>query len=111
MKGITVLLISKVETEETDPFGSPVYSERSEAIENVLVAPSSAQEILDSTELYGKKAVYTLGIPKGDTHDWEDQYVEFFGARWHVFGIPLKGIDSLIPLSWNTKVMVERYDG
>lgn len=110
MKGITVTLITNVQT-GTDPFGAPVYTETSESIDNVLVAPSSAQEIQDSTELYGKKAVYTLGIPKCDSHIWEDQIVEFFGERWHVFGIPLKGIDDLIPLGWNTKVTVERYDG
>lgn len=110
MKGITVTLISNTQT-GTDSFGSPVYSETFEEIDNVLVAPSSAQEILDSTELYGKKAVYTLGIPKTDNHVWEDKCVEFFGEKWHVFGIPLQGIESLIPLSWNKKVMVERYDG
>lgn len=110
MKGITVMLISNIQS-GIDPFGSPVYSEVSEAVDNVLVVPSSAQEILDSTELYGKKAVYTLGIPKEDTHAWEDKCVEFFGERWHVFGIPLKGIDALIPLDWNMKVTVERYDG
>lgn len=110
MRGITVRLITKVQS-GTDPFGAPLYEETAEDIENVLVAPASAQDIIDSTQLYGKKAVYTLGIPKEDTHIWEDQDVEFFGSRWHVFGIPLKGIDALIPLSWNTKVMVERYDG
>lgn len=110
MKGIAVKLISNTQI-GTDAFGSPVYSETSELVDNVLVAPSSAQEILDSTELYGKKAVYTLGIPKTDSHVWENQCVEFFGERWHVFGVPLQGIDSLIPLSWNKKVMVERYDG
>ena len=110
LKGITVTLITNVQN-GTDPAGAPIYEQTSEAIENVLVAPASSQDILDSTQLYGKKAVYTLGIPKGDTHDWEDQIVEFFDARWHVFGIPLKGIEAMIPLQWNTKVMVERYDG
>lgn len=110
IKGITITLITLVQT-GTDPLGAPIYRESPEEISNVLVAPSSAQEILDSTELYGKKAVYTLGIPKGDTHVWEDKCVEFFGKRWHVFGVPLEGIESMIPLSWNKKVMVERYDG
>lgn len=110
MRGITVTLINRVQTGE-DPLGAPVYEEVPEEIENVLVAPASAQDVLDSTQLYGRKAVYTLGIPKGDAHQWENRHVEFFGERWHVFGIPQKGIDALIPLSWNTKVMVERYDG
>lgn len=110
LKGITVTLIRNVQT-GTDPAGAPIYTQISEAVENVLVAPASAQDIIDATQLYGKKAVYTLGIPKGDTHVWEDQAVEFFGERFKVFGIPLKGIEAMIPLQWNTKVMVERYDG
>ena len=108
--GITVILHDMVQT-GTDPFGAPMYREDPVPVQNVLVAPSSAQEILDTTELYGKKAVYTLGIPKNDTHVWEDRVVEFFGERWRVFGIPLKGIDDMIPLEWNMKVMVERYNG
>ena len=110
MKGITVTLINKVQT-GTDPFGAPIYQEKNTEVENVLVAPSSCDDIVDSNKIYGKKAVYTLGIPKGDEHVWEDQIVEFFGERWRVFGIPAKGIDHLIPLCWNMKVMVERYDG
>lgn len=110
IKGITVRLITSVQV-GSDPAGAPIYEEVPEDIENVLVAPASAQDVIDGTQLYGKKAVYTLGIPKTDDHVWEDQMVEFFGQRWHVFGIPQKGIDAMIPLSWNTKVMVERYDG
>ena len=110
IKGITVRLITNVQI-GSDPAGAPIYEEVPEDIENVLVAPASAQDVIDGTQLYGKKAVYTLGIPKTDDHVWEDQMVEFFDQRWHVFGIQQKGIDAMIPLSWNTKVMVERYDG
>ena len=110
MKGITVILHTRVQT-GTDPFGAPIYEEVTDAVENVLVSPSSSQEIVNTTELYGRKAVYTLAIPKGDTHTWENQIVEFFGEVWRVFGIPTKGIDSLVPTAWNTKVTVDRYDG
>jgi len=51
-----------------------------------------------------------LAIPKGDTNIWEDQEVRFFGERFRVFGKPLQGIDDLIPLEWNKKVTVERYE-
>lgn len=110
MKGITVILHTRVQT-GTDLFGAPIYEEVPETVENVLVSPSSSQEIVNTTELYGRKAVYTLAIPKGDTHVWENQIVEFFGEAWRVFGIPTKGIDSLVPTAWNTKVTVDRYDG
>ena len=79
------------------------------AIKNVLVAPTSEEEILDTLNLTGRKAVYTLAIPKGDQHQWENQDVTFFGERWHTIGMPVEGIETMIPLEWNKKVRVERY--
>ena len=108
-RGITVTLYEVTQT-GTDDFGEPVHTETPTDVENVLVSPSTSQEILDTVNLYGRKAVYTLGIPKGDSHDWENRRVDFFGERWRVFGVPTKGIEELIPLDWNTKVTVERYE-
>lgn len=108
IKGITVVLIDKVES-GADPFGHPIYNDAEIPVDNVLVAPASSQDVINELDLTGKKAVYTLAIPKGDTHDWEDKEVRFFDQRWHVIGIPTQGIDSLIPLAWNKKVTVERY--
>lgn len=109
MKTITVLLYEKTEIGQ-DAFHKTMWREEPVQVSGVLCAPSSAQEILDSTNLYGKKAIYTLAIPKGDTHNWEDCKVSFFGQDWHVFGIPLEGIEGNIPLAWNKKVTVERYE-
>lgn len=108
IKGITIKLINPIE-EGTDPFGNPIYKDGEVTVENVLVSPASSDDIINQMTLNGKKAVYTLGIPKGDKHDWEDKEVKFFGQRWRTFGIPLEGIEELIPLDWNKKVMVERY--
>lgn len=109
IKGITVTLVDQ-ELTDTDDFGRPIYKNKDIDVENVLVAPASADDVINSTDLTGRKAVYTLGIPKGDAHDWENKEVKFFGKRWRVFGIPTEGIDDLIPLDWNKKVMVERYE-
>lgn len=108
IKGITVTLINKVETNK-DPFGKPIYEDTEILVDNVLISPTLSDDIVNQLNITGKKAVYTLAIPKGDTHIWEDQEVRFFGERWRVFGIPLQGIDHLIPLDWNKKVTVERY--
>lgn len=109
LKGITVVLYDKVQT-GVDPFNQPIYEETEIEVENVLVAPSTTDDITTSTDLVGKKAVYTMAIPKGDTNDWEDKKVKFFGREWKVFGFTLQGIEENIPLSWNKKVMVERYE-
>ena len=97
----------------TDAFNRPVVAETAVTVENVLVQPmeTTAGNPAGSTEASGKKAVYTLGIPKGDSHVWEDREVEFFGRRFRTFGISIQGIDDLIPLSWNKKVHVEAIEG
>lgn len=109
IKGITVTLINKIKTGE-NPFGAPIFEEEEIEVQNVLVSPTSSDEVLNQQNLTGRTAVYTLAIPKGDTNTWENQEVRFFGKRWRVFGIPLEGIEELIPLQWNKKVTVERYE-
>ena len=109
IRGITITLINKIETGK-DPFGEPVFEEAEIEVDNVLISPTTSDDIVNQLTISGKKAVYTLAIPKGDTNTWEDQEVRFFGERWRVFGIPMQGIDHLIPLAWNKKVTVERYD-
>lgn len=108
LKGITVTLIDKVETGK-DPFGNPIYEDEEIEVNNVLVSPTSSDDIVNQLTLTGKKAIYTLAIPKGDTHNWEDKKVRFFGKTWRTFGEPLEGIEELIPLNWNKKVTVEHY--
>lgn len=109
LKGITIKLYEKVKT-GVDEFNAPVYSYNEHYIDNVLVAPSTNDDIITSTDLIGKRAIYTIGIPKGDEHVWEDNIVEFFGHKWHVFTFTIQGIEDMIPLQWHKKVMVERYE-
>lgn len=109
IKGITVRLCVRKQT-GVDPFNNPVFTDAWENVENVLVAPSTSDDIVSSKDLYGKKAVYTMAVPKGDTHEWKDTMVEFFGQRFRTFGFPVQGIDENIPLDWNKKVMVETYE-
>ena len=108
LKGITIALVDKIEIGK-DGFGSPIYEDKEIEVNNVLVTPTSSDDIVNQLTLTGKKAIYTLGIPKGDMHDWEDKEVKFFGKTWRTFGEPLEGIEDLIPLDWNKKVTVEYY--
>lgn len=109
LKGIEITLINETQT-GTDSLKAPIYEDSEEIVENVLVSPASTSDLTDSLNLYGKKAAYTLAIPKGDTHDWRDRRVKFFGKTWRTFGEPIQGIDALVPLEWNTKVQVEVYE-
>lgn len=108
IKGISVIIRVKKEIGK-DEFYKPIYEYQDEVVENVLVAPTNSDDIITSTDLTGKKAVYTLAIPKGDVHDWIDCIVRFYNQEWHTIGYPLEGIEENIPLDWNKKVMVERY--
>ena len=109
IKGITVFLSTRKQI-GYDPFGKPIYEDVDIPIHNVLIAPTSTEDITNSLAIAGKKAVYTLAIPKGDTNKWQNQTVKFFGKTWRVFGNEMQGIEDLIPLDWNKKVMVERYE-
>lgn len=108
MRGITVTLYERTQT-GTDAFNAPVYTETPVDVENVLVAPLSDEERATELDLTGRRAVYQLGIPKGDAHTWEaGTRVGFFGEIWRIIGEPTEGISALIPLDWNKKVKVER---
>lgn len=108
--GMTVTLFER-KTDGVNPLNEPIVEYACPVeVGNVLVAPTTAQDLLDNTSLEGAKAVYTLAIPKSDTHNWENAKVKFFGETWKVYGIPLTGMDENIPLYWNKKVVVERYE-
>ena len=109
IKGITVTLYQRNQT-GTDAFHVPVYQELPTQVENVLVTPVSAEALVNDLQLYGKQAEYELCLPKEDTHDWTDCRVDFWGQSFRVFGPPQQWIDSLVPLDWNRKVKVERYE-
>lgn len=109
IKGITVTLHIKTRS-GTDDFNRDKFTDTTVNVNNVLVGQPSTQEILDTTNLYGRKAQYILGIPKSDTHVWENTCVEFFGKKWRTFGMPIKGIEENVPGDWNQKVWVDKYD-
>ena len=109
LKGVTIQLCIKDEVGK-DEFGRPIYKESWIDIDNVLIGEPSTDDITNTLTLDGKKVAYTLAIPKGDLHDWEDTKVIFFGETFKTIGKPIQGIEELIPLHWNKKVKVERYE-
>ena len=58
IKGITVTLIDKVKTGQDD-FGHSTFEESEVQVENVLVTPTTTDDIVNQMSLTGKKAVYT----------------------------------------------------
>ena len=107
--GIDIILYDEKKVGE-DAFNSPIYETTPVTVSNVLVGTPTEQEVVDSMSLYGKRAVYTLSIPKGDTNKWENKTVEFFGRKWKTIGFPVEYIEDMVPLSWNKQVRVEAYE-
>lgn len=108
MRGITVKLLQKT-AKGTDPFNKTTYTESWVDVDNVLIGEPSSEEVVDTYNLTGKHLEYVLGIPKGDTHVWNDTQVQFWGRTFNTIGYPTQGIEELIPLSWNMKVKVEAH--
>lgn len=109
IKGIEVVLIDKAEN-GVDEFNHPIFVDKEIVVKNVIVAPVKTEDVTNVVNLTGKKAEYQLGIPKGDKNTWENREVVFFGRKWRTIGIPQEGIEPMIPLSWNRKIMVEKYE-
>lgn len=107
--GIAIELAVKTQT-GTDGLNRPIYETAWVTVDNVIIGQPTTQEITDELNLSGKRLDYVLGIPKGDTHIWEDTRVRFFGKVYETIGLPTQGIESMIPLSWNKKVKVMRYE-
>ncbi|MBQ1297925.1 MAG: hypothetical protein IIY21_28055, partial [Clostridiales bacterium] len=60
IKGTTIqLVVEKII--DYDPFGAPIVEETIEDVEDVLVGQPSTTDIINATEMFGKKVVYTLG--------------------------------------------------
>lgn len=127
MKGMTIYLVKKVQI-GVDDFGMPVYADGAfpgndvypanelypggieyEPVNDCLVGQPSADDISTTLALYGKKIAYTVGIPKGDIHDWTDAEVVIWGERFRTIGYPETGIQANIPLRWGQNIKVERY--
>lgn len=109
IKGITITIYQKQKYGK-DMFGHDLYEEIQEEVDDVLVAPIASNDISVNTNTDISKTQYNLAIPKGDDHDWNKTKVKFFGKTWKTVGEPVEGIEENIPLRWNKKVVVERYE-
>ena len=112
IRGITVEVCVRTQT-GVDALKAPVYEERWETVENVLVGQPTSDDAATAWNLYGKRIAYTLAIPKGDAHVWRDTLVrlpEPFEGVYRTVGVPAAGIEENVPLCWNKKVQVERHE-
>ena len=113
IRAITITLLERAQT-GVDELNRPVYAETPAPVSGVLVGEPSTEDIVSELEMTGRRLAYTLALPKGDTHVWENRRVilpEPFAGTYRVIGVPTAGIEANIPLKWNKKVKLERYGG
>ena len=108
MKTETVLLHVKTKT-GVDEMNNPVYDDSTVEVSGVLIGQPTTEEVTSSVALYGKRLSFVLALPKGDTHDWTDTEVEFWGRKFRTYGDVVEGIEANVPTPWHRKVMVERF--
>lgn len=114
MRGVTVTLYERT-ADGVDEFNNPTYTETAVTVDNVLIGEPTTDDITSATDLYGKRLTCVLGIPKGDTHAWKDARIEWTDAagRTHAlrsFGVPIMGVEALVPTPWHMKVRCEEIE-
>lgn len=109
IKGETVELMIRTAS-GTDEFNAPVYEESWVSVEDVLIGEPSSEDAAEIMNLFQKHVSYTLAVPKGDTHEWTNTKVRFWGHTFQTIGQPTRGIEANIPGRWNAKVQVEFYE-
>lgn len=109
IEGEPVIYINRRQSETTEN-GFLQYEVTEEVVENVLIGTPTMQDAASAVQIYGKNPQYTLCIPKGDTHEWTDAFVKFWGKTWHVIAAPQRTQEKLTPGPWNAKVFVEMAD-
>ena len=93
----------------TNDLGEPIYEEEWVDVPDVLIGLPTTTEITDAIAMFGKRVDYTLGIPKGDTHNWINTDVIFWGEKYQTIGFPVTGEKENIPLKWGQNVKVVKY--
>jgi hypothetical protein len=99
-----------IEKTGTDALNNPIYSVGWTSVHNVIVGRPDSSDISDTLTIYGKKIVYWIGIPKGDTHVWQDRKIQLpapFNMTVRTFGFVETGIQDLIPLAWGGRIASE----
>lgn len=89
-----------------DEFNNAIYSEKKTDVGDVLVAPGTDSDVIESTRPDGTEVNYTLYFPKTFTGKLENELVKVRGEWLDVVGCPDRFDDSVCPTRWNMVVRV-----
>lgn len=94
-----------------DEMGEPIFSESHEPVGNVLVTPSSTDEMDETNRAFGISCELTLHFPKDYTASLEGCSVIVYGDEYRVLGDPQPYMPENTPTPWNREAKVARADG
>ena len=80
-------------------------------VQNVVVTPGAASDVLDSTRPDGTRVAFTLGFPKSFTAPLRGCRVLVRGIECAVIGDPQPYAAESTPGPWNYTAEVARVDG
>lgn len=76
---------------------------------SILLDGETVSDVLIGEPAAGGRE-FTIAVPKGDSHDWADKTVNFWGRRFRTIGLPEEGMEENIPLRWNRKIKVRLWE-
>jgi hypothetical protein len=111
IRGIQIILNEPTVT-GTDDFNRDEITPVPVTIDNVVVGQPSSEDVFNEMNLSGKRVAYNLCIPAGDTHNWKDAVVEFYGKKFRTIGEPTQYMDGFMgkDFPWNKQIKVEAYE-
>lgn len=110
MKGEKVTIITK-QAVSKDILGNVVFAETEEQVDNVLVAPGEAADVIDDMRPDGTEVHYTLYFPKTFKGHLETGEIIVRGERLQVVGHPDRFDVGNCPTEWNMVVKVGTIHG
>lgn len=110
ISGTSVTVLRRV-LSSRDEMGEPVFATSTETVGNVLVTPSSTDEMDETNRAFGVTCELTLHFPKSYTASLDGCAVEVSGVEYRVLGDPQPYMPENTPTPWNRPVKVARADG
>lgn len=107
-----IVLVEEPAVAGVDEFNAIIYGKSGwSAIDNVLVSPSSTDNVTDTNRPDGKIVVYTLHFPKTFDESLKGKKINVRGEVYKVIGDPKHYSAQATPGQWWMPVKVEATDG
>lgn len=100
LRGETVIVKTFEATGDADEYNEATYTETLETVENVLVAPSTSQDIGEDRPLGAQKG-FSLCFPKSYGRPLENAEVQVRGEWYRVVGSSDVYDPAICPTDWN----------